>query len=294
MLDDAPLAEIEKYIDWTFFFTAWELKGRFPALLDHPTQGPAARDLYENGRALLRKLVDGRELRARGVYGFWPANADGDDIVLFSDSSRKQEVARFPMLRQQRTTPTPSRVCVSPTTSRRSRAAPPTAWARSRSPRASAPTRSRERFEAELDDYHAIIAKSLADRLAEAFAEWLHAQRAPRVGLRPRRALLERGADRREVPRHPARASATRPAPTTATRRRSFELLGAREVGMELTRELRDDAAASVSGLYLAHPRARYFGVGKIGRDQVADYAARKRVDVAQIERWLAPNLGYE
>src|SRR5262249_51650443 len=176
VLADAPLRELERFIDWTFFFTAWELKGRFPALLDHPVQGPAARELYENGKALLRKLVDGRELRARGTYGFWPANSDGDDLVLFSDASRKHEVARFPMLRQQRTQndSDPCR-CLADFVAPLSSGVTDYVGAFAVTAGLGA-DQVAQRFEAELDDYHAIMAKSLADRLAEAFAEWLHAR----------------------------------------------------------------------------------------------------------------------
>ncbi|HTO55604.1 MAG TPA: methionine synthase [Myxococcota bacterium] len=293
VLDDAPLREIERFIDWTFFFTAWELKGRFPALLDHPVQGPAARELYENGKALLRKLVDGRELRARGVYGFWPANSDGDDLVLFADVSRQREVARFPMLRQQRT---------------QNDADPCRCLADFVAPLGSGVTdyvgafavtaglgadQVAQRFEAELDDYHAIMAKSLADRLAEAFAEWLHARARHEWGYgRDERftneeLIAEKYRGIRPALGYPA-------CPDHSDKVTLFELLGAREIGMDLTSGFAMTPPASVAGLYLAHPDARYFSVGKIGRDQVSDYAARKRVEVRQVERWLAPNLGYE
>ncbi len=293
LLDDAPLAEIEKFIDWTFFFTAWELKGRFPALLDHPVQGPAARDLFENGKALLRKLVDGRELRARGAYGFWPANADGDDLVLFSDSSRKREVARFPMLRQQRTNnDTDPCLCLADFVAPLSSGVVDSVGAFAVTAGIGADEVA-QRFEAELDDYHAIMSKSLADRLAEAFAEWLHARVRREWGygrdekLSNQDLIAEKYRGIRPALGYPA-------CPDHSDKPALFELLGAREIGMDLTSNFAMTPAASVSGLYLAHPRARYFSVGKIGRDQVADYAARKRVEVKQIERWLGPNLGYE
>ncbi|HKC49159.1 MAG TPA: methionine synthase [Myxococcota bacterium] len=293
LLDDAPLAEIEKFIDWTFFFTAWELKGRFPALLDHPVQGSAARELFENGKALLRKLVDGRELRARGAYGFWPANSDGDDLVLFSDSSRKAEVARFPMLRQQRTNiDRDPCLCLADYVAPLSSGVIDSVGAFAVTAGIGADEISR-RFEAELDDYHAIMVKSLADRLAEAFAEWLHARvrrewgygRAEKLSNEDLIAEKYRGI--RPALGYPA-------CPDHSDKPALFELVGAREIGMDLTSNFAMTPAASVSGIYLAHPRARYFGVGKISRDQVADYAARKRADIRQVERWLASNLGYE
>ncbi|MFI5314960.1 MAG: methionine synthase [Myxococcota bacterium] len=293
VLSEAPLAEIEKFIDWTFFFTAWELKGRFPALLDHPLRGPAARELFENGKALLRKLVDGRELHARGVYGFWPANSDGDDLVLFADSSRSREVARFPMLRQQRTNAdTDPCYCLADFVAPVASGVVDSVGAFAVTAGIGADEVSR-RFEAELDDYHAIMVKSLADRLAEAFAEWLHARVRREWGygrderLSPEDLIGEKYRGIRPALGYPA-------CPDHSEKVALFELLGAREIGMELTSGYAMTPPASVSGLYLAHPRARYFSVGKIGRDQVADYAARKRVEIGQVERWLASNLGYE
>jgi 5-methyltetrahydrofolate--homocysteine methyltransferase len=292
-LDDAPLAEIADWIDWTFFFTAWEMKGRFPAILDHPVQGAAARELYENGRALLRKLIDGGELRARGAYGFWPANADGDDLVLFADAARSRELVRFPMLRQQRTNAdTDPCYCLADFVAPRSSGVADSVGAFAVTAGLGADDIAR-RFEAELDDYHAIMAKALADRLAEAFAEWLHARvrrewgygRGEKLALPDLIAEKYRGI--RPALGYPA-------CPDHSQKVELFELLRAREIGMDLTSGFAMTPPASVAGLYLAHPRARYFSVGKIGRDQVADYAARKGVDQRQVERWLAPNLGYE
>ncbi|HTO69153.1 MAG TPA: methionine synthase [Myxococcota bacterium] len=292
-LDAAPLREIEEWIDWTFFFTAWELKGRFPALLDHPVQGPAARELFEHGRALLRKLVDGGELQARGVYGFWPANSDGDDLVLWRDASRKSELARFPMLRQQRTNAdTDPCYCLADFVAPLSSGVADSVGAFAVTAGLGADAIAR-RFEAELDDYHAIMTKALADRLAEAFAEWLHARarrdwgygRAEELELEDLIAEKYRGI--RPALGYPA-------CPDHTEKATLFDLLGARDIGMDLTSSFAMTPPASVAGLYFAHPRARYFSVGKIGRDQVADYAARKRVGIPEIERWLAPNLGYE
>ncbi len=293
VIADAPLAEIAKYIDWTFFFTAWELKGRYPGILNHPTQGPAARELFENGQALLRKLIDGGELRASGVYGFWPANADGDDLVLFADESRHREAARFPMLRQQRTqTEKDPCFCLADFVAPLASGATDSVGAFAVTAGLGADEIAR-RFEAELDDYHAIMAKSLADRLAEAFAEWLH-ERARREwgyganeNLSADDLIAEKYRGIRPAIGYPA-------CPDHSEKTTLFELLGAREIGMELTSGFAMTPPASVSGLYLAHPRARYFSVGKIGRDQVADYAARKGATVREIERALAPNLGYD
>ncbi|HVP30030.1 MAG TPA: methionine synthase [Myxococcota bacterium] len=293
VLDDVPLETLARYIDWTFFFSAWELKGRFPKILEHPAHGAAARELYENGLALLRRITDERLLRARGVYGFWPANADGDDVVLYHDEARTRELVRFPMLRQQRTAepdkPTRSLAdFVAPVAS----GLPDHLGAFAVTAGLGADDLVR-RFEAQHDDYDAILVKALADRLAEAFAEYLHERARRDWGYEPDRPFSndelidERYRGIRPAFGYPA-------CPDHTEKWKLFDLLRAREVGMDLTEHLAMTPAASVSGLYFAHPAARYFTVGRIGRDQVADYARRKGMPVAEVERWLAPNLGYD
>jgi 5-methyltetrahydrofolate--homocysteine methyltransferase len=290
---DVPLAELVPFIDWTFFFTAWELKGRFPAILDHPTQGPTARELYENGRALLQKIVDGGELRARAAYGFWPACSEGDDLVLFADDARTRELVRFPMLRQQRpTTDADPCYCLADWVAPRASGLADFVGAFAVTAGLGADELAR-RFEAELDDYHAIISKALADRLAEAFAEFLHARARREWGygkderLSNEDLIAEKYRGIRPALGYPA-------CPDHSEKTALFELLGAREVGMDLTTSWAMTPPASVSGLYLAHPKARYFSVGKIGRDQVADYAVRRGLSIPEIERRLAANLAYD
>jgi 5-methyltetrahydrofolate--homocysteine methyltransferase len=290
---DVPLQELVPYVDWTFFFSAWELKGRFPAILQHPAHGAAARELFEHAQALLARIVADRSLTARGVLGFWPASSDGEDVVLWADPARERELCRFPMLRQQR----PGEPGV-PCLSLADFVAPPEAGLRD-SVGAFAVTAGLgqgelvERFEADHDDYHAIMAKALADRLAEAFAEMLHERARREWGyekdgrLSNEDLIAERYRGIRPAFGYPA-------CPDHSEKERLFELLGARKLGMDLTTSFAMTPAASVSGLYFHHPKARYFAVGPIGRDQVEDYAARKRVSVAEVERWLAPNLGYE
>ena len=293
VLDDVSLDELRELIDWTFFFTAWELKGRFPAILNHPTQGPVARELFENGKALLRKLIDGGELRARGVYGFWPANRDGDDLVLFADESRKRELTRFAMLRQQRpVNENDPCFCLADYLAPRESGVRDYVGAFAVTAGLGADEIA-HRFEAELDDYQAILTKALADRLAEAFAEWLHRKvrrewsygRDEKLSVEDLIAENYRGI--RPALGYPA-------CPDHTEKTKLWELLRPGEIGMELTSGFAMTPPASVSGLYLAHPKSRYFSVGKIGRDQVADYAARRGVPVQEVERWLAPNLGYE
>jgi 5-methyltetrahydrofolate--homocysteine methyltransferase len=289
-LRDLPLAELFPYVDWTFFFSAWELKGKFPKILDDPRLGAAARELFEAGRALLEKVAAEGSLRACGVYGFWPAASDGDDIVLFADEDRHREVARFPMLRQQ-TDPSGKG-----TRSLADYVAPIEsglpdwvgAFAVTAGLGADALARAYERAH---DDYHAIMVKALADRLAEAFAEWLHAKArrewyAPGEALSNEDLIDERYRGIRPAFGYPA-------CPDHTEKGTLFELLGAREVGIDLTESYAMTPAASVSGIYLGHPQARYFTVGRIGRDQVESYAARKRQAPREVEHWLSPNLGY-
>jgi 5-methyltetrahydrofolate--homocysteine methyltransferase len=292
-LTDVPVEALVPYIDWTFFFAAWELKGKFPAILDHPERGPAARELYENGRALLDRIIREHLLTPRAVYGFWPAGSSGDDLVLFADASRTREQVRFPMLRQQGQQPDGKpNLCLSDFVA-------PIESGISDHVGAFAVTSGVETddlartFEKDLDDYNAIMVKALADRLAEAFAEYLHARvrrewgYGADEGLSSEDLIAERYRGIRPAFGYPACPDHTRKGPL-------FSLLGAPAVGIELTESYAMRPAASVSGLYLAHPKARYFTVGRIDRDQVADYAARTGLSRSEAERWLAPNLGYE
>ena len=296
-LDDVRLEDLLPFIDWTFFFAAWELKGRFPAILDHPQYGPAARDLYDNARTLLDRIVKDRLLTPQGVYGFWPANTDGDDVVLFAPEARSPKPAaerlRFPMLRQQEQMPDGT-----PNLSLADFVAPAGSGLTD-SIGAFAVTAGHgagelvAAFERDHDDYHAIMVKALADRLAEAFAEYLHARVRREWGygvdetLTPEDLAAEKYRGIRPAFGYPA-------CPDHSEKGKLFDLLDAGRAGMELTESFAMTPAASVSGLYLAHPAARYFTVGRIGRDQIEDYARRKGVGVPDVERWLTPNLGYE
>jgi 5-methyltetrahydrofolate--homocysteine methyltransferase len=275
------LAQLREYIDWTFFFHAWELRGRFPAILDHPEMGPTARELYANAQALLDEIERDGLLQARGVYGFWPAHAEGDDIVLDGGS-------RFPMLRQQ----------VDHGDERPNLALSDFVAPEGDHVGAFAVTAGlgadelAARFEADHDDYRAIMVKALADRLAEAFAEHLHEV--------ARREWYEDGARLSNHDLIEERYRGIRPAfgypacPDHTEKGTLFALLDAGRAGIRLTETFAMTPAASVSGIYLGHPEAKYFTVGKLGRDQVEDYAARKGMPVAEAERWLRPNLGYE
>jgi 5-methyltetrahydrofolate--homocysteine methyltransferase len=290
---DLPLETLVPYIDWTFFFSAWELKGRFPRIFAHPEYGGAARELYDEAQRLLRRIIDEKLLVARGVYGLWPAASDGDDLVLFEDAELHREAARFPMLRQQR-----PRTDDAPTLCLSDFVAPLESGLRD-SVGAFAVTAGigadalAARFDAENDPYHAIMAKALADRLAEAFAEYLH-QRARRdlgygrdEDLSHEELIEEKYRGIRPALGYPA-------CPDHGEKPTLFRLLRAEEIGMTLTESGAMLPAASVSGLYLSHPKARYFNVGALGRDQLQAYAARKHTPRREVERWLAANLAYE
>ncbi len=293
VVEDLSLEEIAGHIDWTFFFTAWELKGRFPKILDHPKYGEAARELYDHGQTLLRRILDEKLLEARGVYGFWPAASDGDDIVLFEDETRSQEKLRFNMLRQQNIQPDgkPNRSLadfIAPASANlpdHIGAFAITAGIGCNELAAS--------FERDLDDYQAIMVKALADRLAEAFAEALH-QRARRdwgYGKNERMSnddlIAEKYRGIRPAFGYPA-------CPDHTEKGKLFELLDAPSLGIELTESFAMTPAASVSGLYFAHPSARYFTLGRVDHDQLQSYAVRKNLPLKEVERWLTPNLGYD
>jgi len=292
LIEDAPLRELVGFIAWTPFFLAWELKGRFPQILDDPKLGAAARDLHGNALALLDRLCSEGRLRARAVYGFWPAAGEGEDLVLWEDEARRREAARFPMLRQQqRKTDTSPYLSLADFVAPREAGVSDHVGAFAVTAGIGLDALVRE-FEGDHDDYQAILAKALADRLAEAGAEWLH-QRARREWYAPGEALAGERLVAEEY--RGIRPAFGYPAcPDHSEKRTLWRLLGAERAGITLTGSFAMLPAASVSGLYLGHPEARYFALGRIGRDQAEDYARRKGVPLAEVERWLGPNLGYE
>ncbi len=288
---EVPLEEIIPYIDWTFFFSAWELRGRFPRILDDPKVGEAARELYDHGRELLEQIVAEKSLTARAVHGFWPAARDGDDIVIFDDAERTSERLRIPMLRQQTDTGGRGTRCLADFVAAGDSDVADHVGAFAVTAGIGADTLA-ARFESAHDDYNAILSKALADRLAEALAECLHERvrrswYAPDEDLDNEGLIEERYRGIRPAFGYPA-------CPDHTPKRDLFDLLGAEDVGIGLTEHFAMTPAASVSGLYLGHPDAKYFAVGRIGRDQIEDYAARRGATVAETERWLAPNLGYD
>ncbi|NWG12386.1 MAG: methionine synthase, partial [Acidobacteria bacterium] len=291
VLDPLPLSEVAPYIDWTPFFHVWELRGRYPQILDESESGARARELLQDARELLGRIIDEGLLTARAVYGFFPAAAVGDDICVYADENRSETAAVFHMLRQQTekpegrfnlsladfVAPLDSGICdylgvfaVTAGFGVESLCA---------------------RFEADHDDYHAIMTKALADRLAEASAEFLHkkAREDCGYGLEERLSaedlIRERYRGIRPAPGYPA-------CPDHTEKRALFDLLRAEEtVGIHLTESYAMIPASSVSGFYFAHPEARYFAVGRIGPDQVSDYAARKGMTVEEVNRWLGASV---
>ncbi len=280
------LAELARYIDWTPFFQTWELKGRYPKILEDEKQGPAARQLFDDAQAMLRKIIDEKWFAPRAVIGFWPANAVGDDIRLYSDEAREVELATFFTLRQQLV---------------KRDGKPNVALSDFVAPRESGRADYvggfvviAERFERANDDYNSILVKALADRFAEAFAECLHERvrkefwgYAPDEVFVPDDLVGEPYQGIRPAPGYPAQ-------PDHTEKVTLFRLLDAEaNAGVSLTESMAMWPGSSVSGLYLSHPESYYFGVAKVERDQVEDYAARKDMKVAEVERWLGPVLNY-
>ncbi len=295
-LENYDLAELSEYIDWTPFFRTWELKGTYPAIFDDTVVGEEARKLFADAQALLERIVGEQLFTANAVLGLFPANAVGDDDVhVFADEGRGAPLAVLHHLRQQIEKP-PGRpdLCLADFVAPRESGVADYIGAFAVTTGFGA-SELAQRYEAEHDDYHAIMAKALADRLAEAFAERLHQRvRAEFWGyaagetLSNEELIRAKYAGIRPAPGYPA-------CPDHTQKRALFELLGVTErTGIELTDHMALLPAASVCGWYFAHPEAYYFGVGKIGRDQVEDYAIRTGQDVATVERWLAPNLAYE
>ncbi|MAG30164.1 MAG: methionine synthase [Deltaproteobacteria bacterium] len=291
-VDDVTVVDLEPFIDWTFFFSAWDLKGKYPKILDDPQQGEAARELLGHARELLDEITRHDWLTPRAAYGFWPARSDGDDVVLYAQEDLESEVARFPMLRQQ-SVQTEGR----PNSSLADFVAPLTAGVADYMG-AFVVTSGIEtedlarRFEEDHDDYRAIMLKALADRLAEAFAELLHARARRDWGYGAEESLTNDDLIA-------GRYRGIRPAfgypacPDHLPKRTLFRLLDAPGVGIGLTETCAMRPAASISGLYFGHPAARYFTVGRLGRDQIEDYARRSGLTPEKAERWLASNLGY-
>ena len=293
-LDNFPLATLREFIDWSPFFHTWGLKGIYPRIFEHPEYGAQARQIYTEANALLDKMVAERLIAARGVYGLFPANAVGDDVELYTDSTRTKVLQRFHFLRQQA-----NREGSEPCRSLADFIAPKETGLPDHIG-AFAVTSGIclkelcDSFRAKQDDYNAIMAEAIADRLAEAFAECLHKRVREEWGYGRKEGLSN--ADLIEEKYRGIRPAAGYPAcPDHTEKGPLWHLLDVQKnTGMLITESFAMWPGSSVSGLYFAHPESRYFSLGKIDRDQVADYAARKGMTVAEVERWLGPNLNYD
>jgi 5-methyltetrahydrofolate--homocysteine methyltransferase len=294
VLEDFSLATLREFIDWTPFFHTWGMKGIYPRIMEGEGQGAEAKKIFVDAQVLLDKIIAEKLITARGVYGFFPANAFGDDVELYTDETRGELVERFHFLRQQA-----NREGSEPCRSLSDFIAPTETGLRDYMG-AFAVTAGVgvkelcDRFRAENDDYNAIMTEALADRLAEAFAECLHKLVRDEwgyglsEGLTPAELIQEKYRGIRPAPGYPA-------CPDHTEKGTIWRLLDVEAAtGMKLTESFAMWPGSSVSGLYFAHPESRYFSLGKIDRDQVADYAARKGMTVAQVERWLGQSLNYE
>ncbi|MEQ8846180.1 methionine synthase [Botrimarina sp.] len=294
VLEDFPLGDLREYIDWSPFFMTWELRGKYPKIFDDELVGGEARRLFDDANRMLDRVIADGSLKARGVYGFFPAAADGEDIVVYSDDSRSAQRCRLHCLRQQwdRKGQKDFRSLVDYVA--------PAESGREDYVGGFAVTAGvgcdelAAKYDADHDDYNSILVKAVADRLAEAFAECLHARVRREWGygteeqLSAEDLIKERYRGIRPAPGYPAQ-------PDHTEKQTLFDLLGAEDaIGLKLTESYAMHPAASVSGLYFAHPEARYFAVDRLSKEQVEDYARRKGMPLAEIERWLSPNLGYE
>ncbi len=292
--DHFPLEELVEYFDWSPFFHTWELRGRFPAIFDDPVVGTEARTLYDDARRLLDEIVQKKLFRARGVLGFWPANSTGEDIELYSDAQRSAVVGHFRCLRQQLKKPAGQfnyslADFIAPQSSGRIDSFG--GFAVTAGPEVHAIS---EAYKAKHDDYNSLLTSALGDRFAEAFAECLHKKARDIWGfgkdetLTKEEFIREKYRGIRPAPGYPSQ-------PDHTEKWELFRLLDAtKNTGIELTESLAMHPGSSVSGLYFANPQARYFAVGKIERDQIEDYAARKGMTVAETEKWLGPYLNYD
>jgi len=295
-LHNFPLATLREFIDWSPFFHTWELKGVYPRILDDPRQGEQARQLFTEANTLLDTIIEKNLITARGVYGFFPANAVGDDVDLYTDASRSAVLTRFHFLRQQL-----DKGANEPCRSLSDFISPEGQGPEGRDHIGAFAVTSGiglkelcDSFRAKHDDYNAIMAEALADRLAEAFAECLHQRVRQEWGygccekLTTDELIHEKYRGIRPAAGYPA-------CPDHTEKGTLWRLLDVEaRTGITLTESFAMWPGSSVSGLYFAHPQSRYFSIGKIDRDQVADYAARKQMSIAEVERWLGPNLNYE
>jgi len=294
IIEDLKLDTLVPFIDWSPFFHAWELRGKYPKIFDDPVVGPKAKELFADAQKLLQEIIENKLLRAQGVYGFFPANSQGEDILIYADERRSEVIAKFHTLRQQAEKPQGESNYaladfVAPVSTGKADYIGGFAVTAGIGIEALC-----QRFEQEHDDYNSIMVKALADRFAEAFAEWLHREGRREWGygqdeqLTNQELIQEKYRGIRPAPGYPA-------CPDHTEKQQLFDLLQVEKtIGIQLTESYAMYPAASVSGLYFSHPQAKYFSVGKLNEDQIQDYAKRKDMEQKVVERWLSPNLGYD
>jgi 5-methyltetrahydrofolate--homocysteine methyltransferase len=294
VLDNFPLATLREFIDWSPLFHTWGLKGVYPRILEHDEQGEQARQIFADANTLLDRIIENNLITARGVYGFFPASAVGDDVELYTNGTREKVLDRLHFLRQQA-----NKEGAEPCRSLADFIAPkktglPDYMGAFAVTSGIGVKELCDRFRADNDDYNAIMAEAIADRLAEAFAECLHKRVRDEwgygcdEGLSPEDLIHEKYRGIRPAPGYPA-------CPDHTEKGTIWRLLDVQaNTGMFITESFAMWPGSSVSGLYFAHPESRYFSLGKIDRDQVTDYHERKGMSVAEVERWLGPNLNYD
>jgi 5-methyltetrahydrofolate--homocysteine methyltransferase len=293
--NDYPLEDLVRFVDWTPFFATWELAGKFPRILEDEVVGDSAKSLYADAQAMLKKMIAEKWLSASAVIGFYPANSVGDDIEVYADETRRKVIARFCMLRQQtKKQAGKANMCLADFIAPKSSGKADYIGGFAVTSGLNMEAKLKE-FEASADDYSAIMFKALADRLAEGFAECMHERvrkeywsYARSENLTNEQLIDEQYVGIRPAPGYPA-------CPDHTDKPVLFRLLNAeKNAHIHLTESYAMDPASSVSGFYFSHPESKYFGIGKVGKDQVDDYAERKHMNIVVMERWLSQQLSYD
>ena len=288
---NVSLSEVSEYFDWSPFFWTWELKGSYPSILENAKYGAQAKELLRDGKQLLMRIIEENRFSLNAVVGVWPAHSDGDDVIVYDPKKSDEEIKRLCFLRQQRERQGLNNLCLADFVAPKSSSSPD--YIGAFAVVCNGVEEFSKEFELAGDDYSSIMVKALGDRFAEALAEYIHKEiriawgygRQEKISIEE--LIREEYRGIRPAPGYPA-------CPDHTEKQKIWELLQVeQQIGLTLTESFAMTPASSVSGFYFAHPEAKYFNVGKIDKDQVEDYAHRKKIPVAEVERWLSPNLGY-